>query len=218
MKEIVVVGAGGFGREVLDIIRAKNVAGHPEIRVRGVVDKAVDGRTARLLEVHHGVAHLGTDDEWFSRGNTRYDIVLGIGDPGLRSILARRYQAHGHRPLTLIHPSADIGSGAILGPGTVICGGAQVSTNVTVGPHSHINPNVTIGHDVRLGDYVSLNPGALVSGHAWLGDRVLVGAGAVILQGLRVGAGATVGAAACVTRDVAPSDIVSGVPARRHTS
>lgn len=211
-RGLVVVGAGGFGREALDVLEAVIGAG-TGLRLLGVVDSGPsESNLARLRD--RDVPFLGSEDAWLSEERTGLAYVVGVGLPGPRERIAARFDAAGLDPVTLIHPAAVIGTRAALGPGTVVCAGAQLSTNVTTGRHVHVNPGAIVGHDAVIQDFASLNPGAVVSGEVLIEHGALIGAGAVVLQGLRVGAGATVGAAACVVRDVAPDAVVKGVPAR----
>ncbi|WP_404473097.1 acetyltransferase [Microbacterium aerolatum] len=213
---IVVVGAGGFGRETLDVIEACIGAGD-SIEILGVIDSKpreidLDRLSARRI------AYLGTESDWLNemRGDERY--VVAIGSPSVRRAVAERMSETGLSPRTVIHPRAVIGSQSELGAGVVIASGVQVSTNVTLGNHVHLNPGCIIGHDALLHDYVSVNPGAIVSGSVVVGQGALLGAGSMILQGLNVGEGSTVGAAACVTKAVDAGTTVIGVPARKRSA
>lgn len=211
-EQIVVIGAGGFGRETLDVIEALIAAGEP-LQILGVIDAAP--RDADLDQLaKRRVAYLGTEEEWLSDAAGDELYVVAVGNPFVRRRVADRFTDVGFRPATLIHPNAVIGSQARIGQGVVITAGVQVSTNVRIGDHVHLNPASIIGHDATLSDFVSVNPGAIVSGNVTVETGVLLGAGSVVLQGLAVGAGATVGAAACVTKDVEMGATVVGVPAR----
>ncbi|QEE60844.1 acetyltransferase [Salinibacterium sp. dk2585] len=209
-QPLIVVGAGGFGRETLDVIDAINRR-EQLFDLLGVLDSGPSEFNRDRLQ-ERGVAYLGRDVSTIAERGARF--VVSIGAPNVRATVTDEILALGVELATLVHPNAVIGSVSTIGAGSVICSGVQVSTNVALGRSVHLNPNATIGHDVTLGAYVSVNPGAIISGNVTVGSRSLIGAGAVVLQGLQVGADSTVGAAACVVRNVAERRIVRGVPAR----
>jgi sugar O-acyltransferase (sialic acid O-acetyltransferase NeuD family) len=213
MQPVVVIGAGGFGRETLDVIEAANrQTTQPLFTVVGVVDDSPSvAALARLAT--RGTRWLGTIDEWLAReGSELY--LIGIGSPSVRAAIDARLGAAGRFAASVIHPNATIGSMCAIGPGAIICSGAEISTNVAIGRNVHINPNATVGHDAVISDCVSINPSATVSGEVSIGRQTLVGAAAVILQGLSLGREVVVGASACVVNDVSAGRTVVGVPAR----
>ncbi|WP_091230756.1 NeuD/PglB/VioB family sugar acetyltransferase [Microbacterium sp. 3J1] len=210
-EDIVVIGAGGFGRETLDVIEAINAASdEPRWNVVGVLDDAVGGIHLERLEAR-SYRHLGsiTDNRELL---DEVPHVTAIGDPKVRAAIDEL--VGGTLTSALIHPTAVVGSRTTIDDGVVVCAGAQLSTNLIVGANVHINPGAIIGHDTVIDEFVSINPGAVVSGEVHIERATLIGAGAVVLQGLRIGAGSRVGAAACVTKDVATGATVVGVPAR----
>lgn len=212
--DVVIVGCGGHGREIFEIIRAINgtaVQG-PRWRMVGFVDDKPSAanreRVARM-----GSTYLGPV-EWLAEIGRDTQVVLGVGDPRVRRAVAARVDEYGLRYASLIHPDATVGTDLVAGEGTILFAGARVTTNVVLGRHVHVNQNATVGHDCELGSFVSVNPLAAVSGDCRIADGVLIGTTAAVLQGLRVGPDATVGAGACVVRDVPAGVTVKGVPAR----
>ena len=216
---IVVVGAGGFGREVIDVIEATNAAlvgeggGSPAWKLVGFVDDSITAENLDRLN-QRSISLLGSTEEFLSTADRDVRYIIGIGAPQVRRRIAETFDAAGYRGAVLIHPAATIGSVVEIGEGSVVCAGVRITTNVLVGRHVHINLNATIGHDTTIGDYVSLNPLASISGDCTIEGDVMVGVGGILLNGLRVGRGSIIGGAACVVRDVAPGTTVVGVPAR----
>lgn len=199
---IVVLGAGGFGREVHDVILAA------DLTFVGFIDDRPD---LALLE-RRGAHHLGGLDDL--SGFAGMGFVVGVGDPVTRRRLSDAAVAAGLRPHNVIHPRSVFGEENRLGVGLVVCSHVSVTTNVTIGHHVHLNLNATVGHDVVLGDYVTVNPGANISGNVILEDGVTIGTGAAVIQGVRIGANTVVGAGAVVTRDLPSGVTAVGAPAK----
>jgi sugar O-acyltransferase (sialic acid O-acetyltransferase NeuD family) len=210
---LVIVGAGGFGREVIDVMDAVNAASSDSVyELLGVLDDAPsEVNLGRLAE--RDVEFLGGVDEFLDRQLTA-EYAIGIGSPRARRLVTSKFDAAGLTGATLIHPSVTTGHDCRVGAGSVLCAGVRLTTNIRLGRHVHLNLNVTVGHDTTLGDFVSVNPLASISGDVVIEDCVLVGVSGVILQGLTVGANSTVGGSACVVRNVPPDVVVKGIPAR----
>ncbi|HEX2893679.1 MAG TPA: acetyltransferase [Marmoricola sp.] len=212
-RPLVIAGAGGFGREVIDVVDAINdTALEPVWVVMGVVDDSPSDVNLERLK-KRGTPYLGTVDLHLSESSAAH-YVVGIGSPQVRRRIAERFDGAGRRAATLVHPAATTGFDVRIGEGSIICAGVRLTTNIRLGRHVHLNPNVTVGHDTDLGDFVSMNPASSVSGDCVVEDGVLIGVAAVVLNQLRVGAGAVVGGSACVVKDVPQSATVKGVPAR----
>ncbi|MDO5711731.1 MAG: acetyltransferase [Micrococcales bacterium] len=225
MTPLVIVGCGGFGREVHDVVDAINTAhagksAHPGDPVRavaapswellGYVDDSPSQRNLELVD-RRGARVLGGLDA-LEKLPRDVAYVIGIGSPRIKARIDARL---GDRPAAvLLHPTVSTGFDVRFGPGSVVCAGAVLTTNIRLGRHVHINLLCSIGHDVTLGDHVSINPLVAVSGDVDIEDRVMLGTHSAILQTLRVGADATVGGAALVVKDVPAGTVVKGVPAR----
>ena len=199
--DLYVVGAGGTGRETLDVALALGI----EVRAF-VVDHPLTGHCRGLPVVPPDEAEAGAQ------------YVIGIAAPAARRRLAARMEEAGLQPATLVHPRAVVGPETTLEPGCIVMAGAHVSSSVRLGAHVQVQYNATVGHDADLGDYATVYPGANVAGTVQLGEDATVGSNAVVLQNLVVGRGAFVGAGAVVTRDVAAGAVVVGVPARPRPS
>lgn len=207
MKRLVIIGAGGFGREVLDIVTAINATRSAWTLLGFIADQRPDPSTPGSLDS----LWLGSRDVLHLYWDTSF--VVAISDAAARRELATEAEATGLQPATLIHPTASVGIGNTIGPGTVIGTQASITTNVTIGRHVHLDQQSAVAHDAVLGDYARVNPGGIVCGNVRVGTLALVGANATVLQERSVGDGAIVGAGAVVTRHVPPYQTVAGVPA-----
>ncbi|WP_347351498.1 acetyltransferase [Intrasporangium sp.] len=210
-RPIVVIGCGGHGREVHDIIEAINDAS-PAWDFCGYLDDAPDPTNVALVKAR-GSAVLG-GSAWLHAAARDIHYVIGIGSGDVRQRLDEELSSRGRAAATLVHPTASIGTQGEVGEGSVLWPGSRMTTNVHVGRHTHINQNATVGHDSVLGDYVTVNPLAALSGGVRVGDRAMIGAGSVVLQYRSLGQGCSVGAGACVVKDVPTETVVKGVPAR----
>ncbi|MEZ5243787.1 MAG: acetyltransferase [Acidimicrobiales bacterium] len=201
---LVIVGAGGHGREALAVARAVNRS-QQRWQTIGLVD---DGPTDPEL-VDESIV-LGSTEFLLDHGD---DFVIAIGSPSLRRVIAERV-GPAAPAVTLVDPSAWIGDDVELDDGAMLYPGAICTTNVRIGSHSHVNCGAVISHDCRIGDFVSLSPGVKLNGAVTVGDGVFLGTGAIVLPGRSIGQNAVVGAGAVVIDDVEPGATVVGVPAR----
>jgi len=213
MKDIIIVGCGGHGREVLGMIRAINLATDaPAWQPVGFVDDKPS--PANLDRVDRlGLPYLGPV-EWLGELPPTTHVVLAIADPDVRRSVVARIDGYGLPYASVVHPLVMMGPDTVAGEGLLLFAGVRVTTNVRLGRHVHVNLNATIGHDCVLEDFVTVNPLAALSGECHIGTGVLIGTTAAILQGRKVGAHSTVGASASVVDDVPPGVVVTGVPAR----
>jgi sugar O-acyltransferase (sialic acid O-acetyltransferase NeuD family) len=210
MKKLVLVGGGGFARELLWLIEDINKAAVGQdapYQVLGIISHEAAGTV-------QGLPILG-DDAWaFEHLDKAVRFVLAVGDSDARARLALAYLQNGLHPLRLVHPSVVMSDEVQLGAGTVICAGAVLTVNITVGDFCIVNLNATIGHDCKLGDFVTLHPGVHLSGGVEIGDLSILGSGAVVLPGLALGDHSIVGAGAVVTTSLEGAATYVGIPAR----
>jgi sugar O-acyltransferase (sialic acid O-acetyltransferase NeuD family) len=205
--KIAIVGAGGHGQVVADIIRASSRACR-ELSIAGFLDDRAElagtlVAGAPVLGGMQDLARVAADA-----------FVIAIGDNATRAQVAAEVRASGRALATVRHPHASIAADASIGDGTMISAGAVVVTAAEIGRGAILNTGCTIDHHCRLGDFVHIAPGVHVGGEAEIGDLTLVGIGAVVAPRCRIGAGCTIGAGAVVIRDVPDRTTVVGVPAR----
>ncbi len=211
-KRVVVVGAGGFAREVAWLISDLEAAGEA-FHFEGFVVSDLD----HLGEFDSHDQILG-DFSWLEANRTRFEsLAMGIGNPATKAKLVgeldRRYP-DADWPV-LIHPSAKMNRTTCgFERGVVICAGVIGTVNLVFSEFSMLNLSCTVGHEAEIGAYAALNPTVNLSGGVVLGREVLVGTGAQILQYVRIGDGASIGAGAVVTKNVSPGITVVGIPAR----
>lgn len=210
---VVVIGGGGMGRCVLDLIDIINFEARaglePAFDVVGVLD---DGQPDEDLLSARGVKFLGPVEAIHDQP-ADVGYLIGIGSTAAKHAIDGELVKTGRPSPTLVHPNVHMGFDVQLGPGSVICSHVSMENHIRLGRHVHVNQNSTIGHDCVVGDHATISPLAAVSGNVGMEDSVFVGTGASIRQGLTLHHGSTVGMGAAVIRDVAARTTVVGVPA-----
>ena len=208
MEDIVIVGAGGFGREVLALINDINRVA-PQWNVVGFADDRPQLRGSTVS----GRPVLGPITELAQR-RLSPRFVLGIGSPADKARVAEPLLAAGLEAPALVHPSVVASSSVSFSEGCVICAGTILTCDIHVGRFVTINLACTIGHDSLLGDFVTIAPGVHVSGNVVVEEGCEVGTGVATVQGRRLGAWSMVGAGAVVSSDIPPNCTAVGIPAR----
>jgi sugar O-acyltransferase (sialic acid O-acetyltransferase NeuD family) len=144
-------------------------------------------------------------------------VVVTIGNPqryDTKRTIVERLKLGASRYVTLVDPTASIGTQVTVGRGTVILAGCVITQGVTIGDHVAMMPQVTLTHDCNVGDYAILGAGAKLGGGVTIGRGAYVGSGSSIRESTEIGAGAMVGMGAVVVDDVPPGETWAGVPAR----
>jgi sugar O-acyltransferase (sialic acid O-acetyltransferase NeuD family) len=214
-KELYIIGAGGFGREVADTVReinrAEASADGPVYHIAGFADddESLWGTVINDIEVRGGV-------EWLRGLENTGDkpcAVITVADPKMRECMVKMLDGR-VTWVNLIHPLAFVSDTATIGSGNIIQQFTTVNSNVRVGDHCIVNCNSVIGHDAIVEDFVSVMPQCGLMGYCTMKKRAYIGAGAVMIQNVVVGEDAVVGAGAVVIKDVAAGATVVGNPVR----
>ncbi len=204
VRPLVLLGAGGHARVLAALVRA---AGHP---VLGVCDPtlAADG-----ISRWSDLDVLGDDSALDRLPPDSVALVLGIGQlatGNLRERLYSAWRARGYDFPTLVHPSAWLAPGVVLGDGVQVMAGVVIQPGCTIGENSIINTRVSIDHDCSIGNNVHVAPGSTLCGSIVVEDGAFIGAGATVIQGLHIGTRAMVGAGVTLTRDLGPRARIIG--------
>jgi len=202
-QRILIVGAGGFGREVLHWARDAWPEWHDRIA----------GFLARHNHASASLPHILADPADYvpEPGDA---FLLAIGIPGVRRRVAEALAARGAEFLTLVHPTAVVAATATLGPGSIVCPQAVVSDSAATGRCVLVNYHASLAHDAVAGDYAVLSPYAALAGAARVGADAFLGLHASVGPGVVVGERSKVAANSCALNDVPPESLVHGVPGR----
>ena len=196
--ELVVIGAGGHAKVVVDTCRAAGWT------VLGTAD-ANPHRTV------FGLPHLGPPEKLWVESGVR--AVIAVGSNTARRNIARRLE----RCLnwtSVVHPAATVSPSARVEEGVVIFAGAVVQTDTVVRRHAILNTGCRVDHDNTVGAFCHVAPGAVLAGEVTLGEGVFIGTGAVVAPNLNLGEWGTIGAGAAVVRDTEPALTYVGIPAK----
>ena len=206
---VVIIGAGGHAREVLDILLAYQASDH-QIEPLGFIDENPDNHSQTL----DGLPILG-DFRWLQNAD-RYEIevICAVGTPQVCRKLARQAQALGLRFASAISPRACISPHARVGQGVMIFPNVIVNTGAVIGDHVILNVSATVSHDTVVGNFCNINPGVHLAGNVTIGEGCYIGMGANVIQGVTIGPWSIVGAGTVVVRDVPANVTAAGVPAK----
>lgn len=205
MRNLLIIGARGWGREVLWAFKSV-----PDLNIKGFLDDnihAFDGLRGDFPPIVSSVEEydIQPDDVFF----------CALGDPEIRRKYANIIERKGGRFISYVSTQAIINPNAIIGEGSFIAPHASISDNVIIGKHAIIHGMVTLGHDVKIGDFVTIEAYCFFGGYVEVGDFSSIHVRSTILRHKKIGTRASVGAASVVIRNVKDNFHVFGNPAKR---
>ena len=203
MRNLFIVGAGGFGREAVWTVERINAASQqPVWNVIGFADDD----PAKASGNFEGYPLLGSVEK-ASKDHPGASVFVAVGDNAVRRKIYR--ELRGHDFPALIDPSAQVSPTTEFKHGTFIACEAVVSVGTEIGKFVIINARAGVGHDSTVGDFANIAPGVSLSGHTTIGEDVMMGTNSCTAPGMTVGAGATVACGTPVLKNVAPGTTLS---------
>lgn len=214
MEDIVIIGAGGFGREVQWLIERineseKEKTGRGKFNIKGYIDDGVKAGT-----VVDGYEVLGTIEYLKSYGEP-LSVACAIGNSKTRKKVINKIKDNKNLKFpNLIDPSVKKSGRIEMGVGNIICADCILTVDIVVSDFCILNLDCTVGHDAELEAYVTLYPSVNISGAVSIGRCTEIGTGSSIIQGISVGDGVIIGAGSVVIRDCPDECTAVGVPCK----
>jgi sugar O-acyltransferase (sialic acid O-acetyltransferase NeuD family) len=209
IKQVVIIGAGGLGREALDILEACNQDKTTYEMLGYIVDQKY-GSPGTMI---NGESILG-DFHWLEEKYKQVHVICAVGLPYDRFHLVRRAVQIGCKFINLIHPNSILTHRVFLAEGIIIAAGSILTNQIRIGNHVLINMGCTIGHDAIIEDFVTLAPGVHVSGNVSIKEGCSVGTGANIIEKKEIGEWSVVGAGSTIISNIPANTTAVGVPAK----
>lgn len=197
-KEVIVIGAGGHGKVIADIIIKSGD------RVIGFLD---DGCTEKNIL---GYPILGKTEDCLKYKDKEFFIA--IGNNAVRKKISEKYNML--KFYTAIHPSAVIAMDVEIGEGSCVMAGVVINTSARIGKHCIINSGSVVEHDNKLADFVHLSPGAVLCGTVSVGECTHIGGGVTVKNNTNIVGDTVLGVGAAVVKDIDIPGVYGGVPAR----
>lgn len=209
LKKLYIVGAGGFGREVLWLVHRIN-ASVLTWDVVGFIDdnKELHGKTQDNYPILGGCNYLAelNEEVW---------VICSIASAkAKKNVIDRISKIDNVKYAMLIDPSVIMSERVVIGNGTIICAGTIITVDIQIGAHVILNLDCTVGHDAIVEDYVTIYPSVNISGNTIIGESSELGTGCQIIQGKKVGRQSIIGAGAVVVRDIPDKCTAVGIPAK----
>ena len=203
--DVLIVGAGGHGKVVLDILRTAGE--HNPIGF-------VDADTSLAGTSMGGLPVFGPANQLPRLAKKVKSAIIAIGDNRTRRSYAQMLIEHGFDLITAIHPRASVSTSAMIGKNVVIAAGAIVCADARIGDSVIVNTAAVVDHECEIGCAAHICPTVVLAGRVRVGEGAFIGIGAKVIPCIAIGEHAIVGAGAVVIRDIPPHSTAVGVPAR----
>lgn len=212
MKDLYIIGSGGFGREVAWLVERINGI-RKEWDIRGFIDD----NHSKHGNICGGYSILGDSNYLQTIAKEKVIwVVCAVGNSKTRKEIIQRIEKNSNiKFATLVDPSVIYSKRVKIGEGSIICAGNIFTVDITIGKHVIVNLDCTIGHDSIIEDYVTIYPSVNVSGNVTVHTCTELGTGSKIIQGVYISGLTILGAGAVVNKNIEESGTYVGVPARK---
>lgn len=211
MKRVLIVGAGGFGREVFNWLRH-----HPDCGKVWQIAGFLDDKADALANYNYSPGIIGSVKDYKAAPGDL--LVLGLALPKVKKAVVSHLLSRGGEFLTFVHPSVIMGGNVKIGRGSFVCPGAVLTSDVSLGEFVTFNCCSSIGHDATLANFVTLSGHCDITGFCHVAEGAFFGSHACMIPKTKVGEWAVVGAGSTVILNVAPNTTVIGSPAKKLIS
>jgi sugar O-acyltransferase (sialic acid O-acetyltransferase NeuD family) len=207
MQDIVIVGAGGFGREVQEIIYSINNL-QPTLNLVGFID-----------DDPHALSGFKAETKIIGNLNSLKEMknikaVVGVGNPEVRKRISEILRCYEIDLQAIISPSAIVSPSASIGKGAIICEFTFVSSNALIGENVVLNVYSSVGHDAVIHSHSVVSPYAAITGNVFIGDTSFVGTHSTVSPCVSIGRFSKIASGSVATKDCPPGTLLSGNPAK----
>ena len=199
-KEIYILGAGGMAREAYQIYKDNKT----NILIKSFIVNLEKNQIREIYSIP-----VKSENDLANNGL----LIAAIGSP-IRKTWVNQLENKNFKFDTIIHRSANIGTGTKIGTGSIICANAVLTCDLQIGNHSIINVNSSIHHDCEIGNFVTIGPGSNIVGRVHINDESFIGAGVTVIPGITIGKSVLIGAGSVVVSDIPDYVVAYGVPAK----
>jgi sugar O-acyltransferase (sialic acid O-acetyltransferase NeuD family) len=205
---LIVVGAGGFGREVIQWALQSN-----ENNLKWIVAGFIDDLLYNSKSFSYSYPVLGKIVDWIPKPDERF--VIAIGESNGKKSVATKLSERGAIFENIIHRSVTLATTAKLGSGIILCPNVVVSDNANIDDHVLINIGSSVGHDAHVGSYSTISSFCDITGRVSLDESVFLGSSVCIVPGCKIGRDAYICAGSSVMNNISANKRVMGVPAKK---
>ena len=212
MKDIVIYGSGGLGKEVVWLIENINKS----VQTWNILGFIVSDSYSELFGKQIFEYEVLGGEIWLSKYEKEIYVICAIGKGLVRKSIYERISLFQNVFIaTLIDPTVRIDKSVSIGVGTIICLNSSITVDTTIGNGVLLNVNSLIGHDARIGNYCTFLPHSMAAGNTEVGECCEIGSGAFIIQGAKIVENTVIAPLSAVYKDIIKSGMYVGNPARQ---